>query len=65
LPTAQAVHVAVPVLVAYVPAAQFVHTDAPAALYVPTAQAVHVVVPVLVAYVPAAQFVHVVAPAAL
>lgn len=64
MPAIQVEQVRVPVLPAYVPAAQLVQTDAPAAEYFPSGQAVQVTVPVVPAYLPAAQLVHADAPAA-
>jgi hypothetical protein len=53
----------VPFVATYVPAEQFVHVPAAAALYVPTAQGVHSLAPAP-EYVPAAQLAQVVALAA-
>jgi hypothetical protein len=47
VPTGQDVQVIVPVVLVYVPAAQFVHDEAPAAEYVPMGQDVQDVDPVL------------------
>jgi hypothetical protein len=62
-PAAQSMQFDVPFVATYVPAEQFVHVPAAAALYVPTAQGVHSLAPAP-EYVPAAQLAQVVALAA-